>query len=333
MKVLITGGAGFIGCNVARYFFDKGSFLDKEIVILDNLIREGAQNNLAFIKEAEFIRGDVRNNLNLMRLGEINAIIHCAANPGIPKSINNPVFDFKNNALGTLNVLEFARKNDCPVIYCSTNKVYPEDLINSIPLYEPLYGKRYEWEQKGFPKTNLVGGRPHSPYGVSKLCGDLYCQEYHAVYGLPTVVNRMSCVYGTHQYGTEEQGWVAHFVFSALTNKELNIFGNGKQVRDMLWIEDLTKLFLLELKEIDKFKGTVWNVGGGHKNTMSLLECIEYLEKRLKIKFKLNFDNWRPADHKVYISNIGDLEKYWTPTVSPKEGIDKLMKWAKAVVK
>jgi len=321
MKVLITGGVGFIGCNTARYFINNGH----KVIVFDNLSRKGVKNNLKFIKEAKFIKGDIRNKSNLYQVGKVDGIIHCAANPGIPKSIENPMFDFKTNALGTMNVLEYAREINCPVIYCSTNKVYPEDLINSLEIKET--DKRYMWpnNQYGFSFTNEIGGRPHSPYGVSKLCGDIYCQEYYKVYDLPTVVNRMSAIYGLHQFGTEEQGWVSHFVRSALSTKTLNIYGDGKQVRDMLWGEDLAKLFLLELEKIDEFKGTVWNVGGGYKNSMSLIECIRYLEDKLNFSFKLNFYGWRIADHKIYISNITPLEKYWKPTVSPEQGIDMMI--------
>jgi len=329
MKILITGGAGFIGSNTARLLLDRGY----EVIILDNLSRKGVVNNLKWIPEARFIFGDVRNLEHLQHLiKDVDGIVHCAANPGIPFSLENPKEDFKINAMGTLNVLEIARKIDCPVIYCSTNKVYPEDLINSIPLIEKE--TRYEWaDRKGFSKTDMVGGRPHSPYGISKLVGDMYCQEYFSVYGLHTVVNRMSCIYGTHQYGNEEQGWVAHFVFSVLRNKLITIYGNGKQVRDMLWGEDLARLFLLEIEKINKFKGTVWNVGGGPENTMSLIECLAHIHAKTGKEIRLNFKEWRVADHKVYISDIGELKKYWKPTISPEQGIDILIEWAKEVIK
>jgi len=327
VKVLVTGGAGFIGSTMARRLLDHGN----EVIVLDNLRRKGVVQNLNRIPEARFVLGDIRNDADLNRCGKIDAIVHCAANPGIPFSLSNPSKDFSINACGTLKVLEFARKFDCPVIYCSTNKVYPEDLINSLPLREKA--TRYEWSEiKGFQQTSLVGGRPHSPYGVSKLVGDLYCQEYFSVYGLPTVVNRMSCIYGTHQYGVEEQGWVAHFVFSALKNQAINIYGDGKQVRDMLWGEDLVELFEIELEKINKFKGSVWNVGGGYENSMSLLECIGFLEQKLKKKIPINFLPWRIADHKVYISDIGGLKKYWKPKTSPREGINRLIEWVKGVL-
>lgn len=324
MKILVTGGAGFIGSTISRTLIDHGH----EVVVLDNLSREGVINNLKTIPDAKFVLGDIRKDLN--RCGVVDGIVHCAANPGIPFSISNPLEDFSINAFGTLKVLEFARKIDAFVIYCSTNKVYPENVINAIPVRET--DTRYEWSRP-FPVNDNIGGRPHSPYGVSKLVGDIYCQEYHSVYGLKTVVNRMSCIYGTNQYGKEEQGWVAHFVFSALRGDTINIYGSGKQVRDMLWGDDLARLFMIEIEKIDKFAGKVYNVGGGMNNTMSLLECILLLEQKLNKKIQLVFKEWRPADHKVFISDISPLKQFWKPTIPPKKGIDKLIEWARSVIR
>ena len=175
MKIGITGGAGFIGSNIARKMIDDGH----EIVVLDNLHRKGVANNLNWIPEADFIKGDIRNLSDIAKIGEVDSIVHCAANPGIPVSIKDPIFDLTTNAIGTVNILEHAKKVGASVVYCSTNKVYPENLINAIPLIESE--KRYDWNNNGFAMTDEVGGCPHSPYGISKLTGEMYCREYEHI--------------------------------------------------------------------------------------------------------------------------------------------------------
>ncbi len=325
MRLLVTGGAGFIGSTIARKALDEGN----DVVVLDSLWRKGVEENLKRIPEAEFIKGDVRNREDIEKCGKADFIVHCAANPGIPLSIRDPVYDFNVNALGTVNVLEYGRKNNSPLVYCSTNKVYSEGYVNSVELVEEE--KRYSFKDKsfkGFKMTHEVSGPSHSPYGVSKLAGDLYCQEFNSTLGLPTIVNRMSCIYGTHQFGVEEQGWVAWFVLSALNEKELNFYGNGKQVRDLLFGEDLAELVMFEMDKIDKLKGSVFNVGGTIEKTLSLIECKEFIEQEMKMEFKVNYFDWRPADHKVYISDIGELERHWKPKTTPQEGLKKIIEWA-----
>jgi len=251
MKILITGGCGFIGTNVCLEAIKR----KHKVVAFDSLIRKYTEENAKILqsKGIETIRGDVRNHYDLDRLPRVDGVIHLAANPGISWSINWPVYDFTTNALGTLNLLEFSRKNGkIPVIYASTNKVYSEE-INLIPIKERA--TRYTWDfskinakklRKGildgiskrginenFP-VDSSGLFPHSPYGVSKATGDLYSQEYFHIYGIPTVVNRMSCIYGLYQKGVEEQGWVDWFVRAKIQNKTLNIYGDGKQIRDAL---------------------------------------------------------------------------------------------------
>lgn len=326
MKVVITGGLGLIGSTIGKHLLDN----KHEVIAIDNLQREGVQRNRSRIGEAEFVKKDIRNMLHTdSAFEDADAIIHCAANPGVPLSIENPLEDFSLNAEATIKMLEIARKNDLNFIYCSTNKVYPREFVDkSLPFVSGT--QRYITENTLSLTNDIVGGT-HSPYGCSKLAGDIYCSEYFNAYGLKTVINRMSCIYGTHQYGTEEQGWIAHFVFSALKDKQINIFGNGKQVRDVLWAEDLAKLFYTQLEKIDEFKGTKWNVGGGEYNTISLLECIGFIEELSNKKINIKHYESRLGDHNVYVSNINPLQKWWSPETSPYVGMKKLYEWAKNV--
>lgn len=326
MKVLITGGAGFIGSEIAVRLADNGH----HVTSFDNLIRNGVEHNLPRLREhhVNIVRGDVRLPSDIKNVGSrFDCIIHTAANPGIPISLRNPRFDFESNAMGTFNMLEHARINNIPLIYCSTNKVYGED-INNIPLKK--LKTRYEYSgklyKKGVPVSFNVGGDDHSPYGCSKLTGDLYCREYMTNLNTPVVVNRMSTIYGTHQYGTTDQGWVAYFILSAMLGRGLTIYGDGLQVRDCLYGEDLAELYELEMLHIDKMKGA-YNVGGGWDRTISVIEMIHLLEERLNITIPLKYRDWRPADHKVYYSDIRPLSKWWKPKTSVKDGVERIIQW------
>jgi CDP-paratose 2-epimerase len=336
--LIVTGGCGFIGTNICLLAIKKGY----NVVAFDH-----TEDNAVILKNAkvEIIRGDVRNQHDLERLPTKAAgIIHLAANPGIPWSIKWPLYDFTANAVGTLHVLEYARKHAIPVIFASTNKIYSEE-INLFPVKEQK--SRYVWNfskkslptlrnavidgisEKGineyFPMDS-AGRYPHSPYGASKATGDLYCQEYFHIYDLPVVINRMSCIYGLYQKGVEDQGWTDWFVHAKIKDMPLNIYGDGKQVRDCLFGTDVAELYLTELEQIDKVKGQVFNVGGGVDNTISLLEAIDYLNKKGGKKLELSFKPWRPADQKIYIADISKVKKLtgWEPTTSVFEGLDKI---------
>lgn len=327
-KILIVGGAGFIGTNIAEVALKRGH----GVVIFDNFVRPGVEDNIAYLKKigAKVVRGDVRFSNDLDRLPKVDAIINLAANPGIPWSMKWPLYDFSVNAYGALNLLELARKRrNIPVLFASTNKIYSEE-INEIPMVERK--KRYVWKDKKFKGINedfpmdSSGKYPHSPYGCSKAAADLYHQEYFHIYGVPTVVNRMSCIYGLYQKGVEDQGWLWWFVEAKKRNLPLNIYGNGKQVRDALFGTDLAELYLEELENIKKHQGQVYNVGGGPKNTVSLLEVIDYLNQKGGKKLKLKFFDWRPADHKIYISDITKVtsRSNWKPTTTVWQGIDRM---------
>ncbi len=338
MRILVTGGAGLVGSHCAEYFAKKGH----DVIILDNLMRSKLfgydkdsvkynWNYLSAFKNIHKVFGDVRNEDDVRKaLGKgVNAVIHTAGQPGVPSSVRMPREDFSINAFGTLNVLECLRQvspGAC-FVYTSTNKVYGEN-VDSIPLLEKK--TRYIYKNvKGVSEklsTDITG---HTPYGVSKLVGDLYTQEYAHIYKMKTAVFRMSCIYGIRQFGFEDQGWVAWFVIAALTNKPITIYGDGKQVRDLLYVQDLVKAF-------EKFinsgmKHEIFNIGGGPENTTSLLEFIDAIKKTTGKSLKVKFSHWRPSDQKVYISDISKVKKSlgWKPEISPREGLDRIYNWVK----
>jgi len=338
-KILVTGGAGFIGSHVAEFYAKKGF----EVVVFDNLSRATLLANslvdplynwnyLKQYKNVTLIRGDVRDRKNLISAAKgADAIVHTAAQTAVTTSLTDPVTDFETNTIGTFNVLEAARKNDSAVIYTSTNKVYGEN-VNNIRIKEGK--KRYAFAdlkyKNGVNEELSIDFTGHSPYGASKLAADLYVQEYAHTYGLKTGVFRMSCIYGDRQFGVEDQGWVAWFVIAALNDFPITIYGDGKQVRDVLYINDLVLAF-------DKFlhskqKHVLLNMGGGPDNTLSLIELLEMLEKKLNKKITVRYSDWRNADQKVYISDISKAMKVlnWKPQISPIEGINRLIEWAKS---
>ena len=333
-KIMIIGGAGFIGANSADYFRKNGY----EVVIFDNLSRKGTDLNLSWLQsegELIFIKGDIREYGDLMNVFEehkdISAVIHLAGQVAVTTSVTNPREDFEINALGTFNVLEAVRNSgQNPVlIYASTNKVYGgmEDVViaeNDIQYY-------YRDFPDGIPEDRLLDF--HSPYGCSKGAGDQYVRDYARIYGLRTVVARQSCIYGYRQFGIEDQGWVAWFVIAAVLGKPIKIFGDGKQVRDVLFIEDLVRAYELFIQKSDKSAGKIFNVGGGAKFTLAIwTQFHPILEKLLGRKVETGHGDWRPGDQKVYISDIGMINRElgWEPKVSPEEGITRLYEWVVA---
>jgi len=339
-RVLVTGGAGLVGSHTAEYYAKRGD----EVIILDNLMRsklfnydkESVEHNWNYLDKydnVKKIKGDVRNKEDVYKAigGGLDLVIHTAGQPGVPSSVRQPREDFDINAFGTLNVLESLREKSprATFIYCSTNKVFGEN-VDKIPLKEK--DSRYVYEGvEGISESMPIDHTGHTPYGASKYVGDIYTQEYARIYGMKTAVFRMSCIYGPRQFGFEDQGWVAWFIIAVLTKHPITIYGNGKQVRDLLYVEDLVKAY-------DKFaqstiKHGVYNIGGGPDNTISLLEFVEILKEELKNQPKISFADWRPSDQKVYISDISRIKKElrWEPTVNPQQGIKKLIEWAKEV--
>lgn len=338
MKILITGGAGLVGSHAAEFYAKRGD----EVIVIDNLMRsklfgykkesvEYNWNYLSNLKNIQKIKGDVREEKDVkFALGNgVDAVIHTAGQPGVPLSVRIPREDFSINALGTLNVLECVR-NVCPkaaFIYCSTNKVFGEN-VDKIPLKENI--TRYEFENiEGIGPELSIDHTGHTPYGASKYVGDLYTQEYSHIYGMKTAVFRMSCIYGTRQFGFEDQGWVSWFIIAALTGQPIKIFGNGKQVRDVLYVDDLIEAYDAFINS--NIKHAVWTVGGGPKNTTSIIEFIDIIKTKLSVKPDISFSEWRPSDQKVYISDLSKIQKElgWHPKTSFQQGVDKLILWVK----
>lgn len=334
MRILITGGAGFIGTNLAVSLAERG----EHVTIFDNLSRGTAQQNIRLIRQDSpaiaVVIGDVSDARAVSAAADgQDAIYHLAGQVAVTASLQDPRADFQTNALGTFNVLEAARKHRIPLIYTSTNKVYGNN-VNRVPIEEhPL---RYEFSNelkgKGIPESFPIDAQGHTPYGSSKLAGDVYVQDYSHVYGVPTVVNRMSCIYGVHQHGTADQGWIAHFIQTALKGAPLTIYGDGKQVRDVLFVDDLVRLLHAELEHIDAIPGEVFNVGGGPQHTISLLEFLGILRK-LGADPPVSFSDWRSADQKVYYSDISKVKDAvgWAPRITPEDGIARLYEWAKTM--
>lgn len=340
MRILITGGAGLVGSHAAEFFATQNQA--NKVIVLDNLMRskifgydlasvEFNWNYLKKYKNIERIKGDVRNEKHVTRaIGKgVDVLIHTAGQPGVPSSVRIPKEDFSINAFGTLNVLDAVRRKsrDATVVYCSTNKVFGEN-VDKIPLEEKE--KRYCFKDVvGVTENMLTDLTGHTPYGVSKLVGDLYVQEYSYIYKMRTAVFRMSCIYGTRQFGFEDQGWVAWFIIATLLNKSITIYGNGKQVRDMLYVDDLVGAYNSFITS--GHESGVFNTGGGPNNTISLLEFLDLLDELLGRKPKISFADWRPSDQKVYITDITKIknELKWQPKTSVRDGIKKLVDWVK----
>jgi CDP-paratose 2-epimerase len=328
MRVLITGGAGFIGCNWAARLIRAGH----RVTVYDNLSRKGTAANLAWLQEQgpfTFVQGDVRDAERVIEVtrGQ-DAIYHLAAQVAVTTSVTNPREDFEINALGTFNVLEGARlSGKQPIfVYASTNKVYGG--MEDVRVSEAPTRYYYTDLPQGLPETQPLDF--HSPYGCSKGTGDQYVRDYARIYGLRTVVFRQSCIYGLRQFGVEDQGWLAHFVIAATKHKPINIYGDGKQVRDILWVDDLLNAYEIALKEPGRTAGKIFNLGGGPQFTLAVwTEAGPLLEAFAGQTIEMRHGDWRPGDQKVYISNIhkAQAEMGWQPIVSPQEGLGRLWKW------
>src|SRR3989442_1000781 len=303
-KAMITGGAGFVGSNYAFHLLQAGH----TVVIYDDFSRgAGCLQNLEWLKShpnsksLSIVRGNVHDADSLATAArECNLIVHTAAQVSVPESVSKPRLDFESNALGTFNVLEAARRSDTDptLLYTSSNKVYG---IPDAPLQEKALRYDFEGLLAGVDEKFPVKGE--EPYGVSKAAGDLYLHAYAEQYGIKSVSFRCSCMFGPHQYGKEEQGWVAWFCIAAALGQPLSIYGDGKQVRDLLYIDDVVRAFDLATRNIDRVRGEAIHLGGGKENVASLLETIAYLESLTNIKMHLTFKDWRSGDNKCYYTN------------------------------
>ena len=330
---LITGGAGFIGSNYARRLLQRG----ESVTIFDNLSRKGGDDNLKWLEKEigkqsfDFIEGDVRDLDAVKKVVEgQDVIVHLAAQVAVTTSVVDPQTDFSINANGTFNVLEAARLHGRrPVmIYASTNKVYGglEDLKI---VEEPT---RYSIQKYPNGINEDRGLDFHSPYGCSKGCGDQYMHDYARIYDIPTVVFRQSCIYGTRQFGVEDQGWVAWFIIAVILGKQIKIYGDGKQVRDLLFIEDLLDAYDAAVAQKEKSRGQIFNIGGGLDNSISIwYEFSKILADIHGQEIPTELHNWRPGDQKVYVSDITKIKQQlgWSPKIDVKTGIQTLYNWVK----
>jgi CDP-paratose 2-epimerase len=338
MNVLVTGGAGFIGSHVAEAYARQGH----RVVVLDNLSRarllnasprtaEFTWNVLAKTPNVTCVRGDVRDGAlvgDLVRT--VDAVVHTAGQTAVTTSLTDPVSDFETNVVGTFRVLEAVRAGGrpLPVVFTSTNKVYGEN-VNALGVRED--GRRYVFtggHADGVPESLPVDHTKHTPYGASKLAADLYVQEYGRLYGLPTAVFRMSCICGPRQFGVEDQGWVAHFVISALLGRPLTIYGDGKQVRDVLAVGDLVEAMQAFIAR-PAGHGLVCNIGGGPRFTLSLLELLDFLERETGRRPPVSFADWRASDQRVYVSDVRRAAETlgWHPRTSPTDAVRAMVAW------
>lgn len=331
---LITGGAGFIGTNLADRLLSEG----RSVCILDNLSRAGVEENWAWLRathgdHVHLERSDIRDReavRRVLRAGRVDQVFHFAAQVAVTTSLADPRTDFEVNALGTLNLLEELRQlpSPPPLVFTSTNKVYGS--LPDVPLRDA--GGRVEPVHERYRMHGVDESRPldfHTPYGCSKGTADQYVLDFARTFGIAAAVFRMSCIYGEHQCGNEDQGWLAHFVICALEDEPITIYGDGMQVRDALFAEDLVDAFLLAQAKMPQISGNAFNIGGGPAQTVSLLELLDLMSSRTGSRPRIRFDHERPGDQRYYVSDTRRFEQAtgWRPRVSVQEGLSRLFDW------
>lgn len=332
-KATITGGAGFIGANLAARLLSEGH----DVTIFDNLSRSGTQSNVDWLfehpesEQLRFMQGDLRDFESLkVALHGAERVYHLAGQVAVTTSVTDPRADFEANALGTFNALEAARQvGDNPIfLYSSTNKVYGG--MEHVKIVEGEQRYEYADYPHGISEEMILDF--HSPYGCSKGAGDQYTRDYHRIYGLRTVVMRQSAIAGPRQMGVEDQGWMAWFIIAALKERQITIYGNGKQVRDVLYVDDLLNAYDAATRNIDKVAGQIFNVGGGPDKTITIwTEFGPLLQELLGRPINVRYSDWRPGDQPVYISDItkAKQELGWEPKVGVRESAERIYAWAK----
>jgi CDP-paratose 2-epimerase len=332
MTTLITGGAGFIGTNLADRLLGNG----EHVTVLDNLSRPGVDANLRWLRATHprrlrIVLADIRDAEAVQRAVQgVQRVVHLAAQTAVTTSLLDPRRDFDVNALGTLNVLHALSSLDDPppLLFTSTNKVYGS--LDDIAL--TTRGRRYLPVDARIAERGIDEARPlefHSPYGCSKGAADQYVLDFARTFGLRTTVFRMSCVYGPHQFGTEDQGWVAHFMICALRGEPITVFGDGMQVRDVLFVGDLVDAMLHAFEDIDVLRGQAFNMGGGPANVVSLMEAARMIGELCGEEPEIQFDEWRPGDQRFYVSNTTRFSTLtgWAPRTSVADGLRTLSDW------
>lgn len=333
-NIVVTGGAGFIGANLTNRLLNEGH----RVTVFDNLSRSGCQSNIDWLRQNpnadrfSIVQADLTNFAELQAaVQDTERVYHLAGQVAVTTSVQNPRQDFESNALGTFNVLEAVRLagNDPIVIYASTNKVYGG--MEDVKIVEGETRYHYADFPYGVAETQPIDF--HSPYGCSKGAGDQYVRDYHRIYGLRTVVARQSCIYGYRQFGIEDQGWLAWFTIAVLKGRPISIYGNGKQVRDALFVEDLLNAYDAFVQNIDQAAGEVYNIGGGPEKTISIWkEFGPLLEEFVGHEIPVTYKEWRPGDQPVYISDIRKAEEElgWRPEVSIHDGAWRMFEWIRA---
>jgi CDP-paratose 2-epimerase len=333
-RVLVTGGAGFIGTNLADRLLGRG----ERVRLVDNLARPGVEGNLAWLRRRHGDRLEVMiGDLCEPTIAEgavrgVDSIFHLAAQVAVTTSLEDPALDFDVNLVGTINLLEAARTQgrSPALVFTSTNKVYGG--LEDVELHDS--GRRYEPASPGL-RGGISEARPldfSTPYGCSKGAADQYVLDYAKSFGLRTAVFRMSCIYGPHQCGNEDQGWVAHFAIRALEGEPITVYGDGHQVRDVLFVDDLLDGFLLAREEIDSLAGHAFNIGGGPGNAVSLLDVIERIGQLGGCDPEVRFGPWRQGDQRYYVTDTSLFRQAtgWRPEVSAEEGIERLHGWLRS---
>ncbi|MFL5296910.1 MAG: SDR family NAD(P)-dependent oxidoreductase [Phenylobacterium sp.] len=333
MRALVTGGAGFIGANLADRLAAEGH----DVIVFDAMARAGVERNLAWLEARHgpkivAVRADTRDARAVQEVTrEAQVVFHMAAQVAVTTSLVTPVEDFEVNVAGTLNVLEAARRKSTPVIFASTNKVYGD--LADTPL--ELAGDAYRPKDEGLRSRGVGEDRPldfHTPYGCSKGAADQYVLDYARSFDLPTCVFRMSCIYGPRQMGTEDQGWVAHFLIRALEGQPISIYGDGRQVRDILNVADAVDAYMAAWRSIDRVRGRAFNLGGGPANAVSLVQLIGYIEQITGRKVDVSYADWRAGDQRYYVSDpsrAGRELRLGEP-LDWREGVAALADWLAA---
>lgn len=330
--VVVIGGAGFIGTNLVSRLAESG----ERVRVLDSLARQGVEHNAEWLArsyrdEVEFVRGDVRDYATVERtVADAAAVFHLAAQVAVTTSVEDPRADLEVNLGGTFNVLEALRgqTQPPPLLFTSTNKVY-----GALANVEILEGsRRYQPRDECFAQRGVDESQPlsfHSPYGCSKGAADQYVLDYTRVYGVPAVVFRMSCVYGPHQFGTEDQGWIAHFLIRAIEGRTISIYGDGKQVRDALYVDDLIDAMLLAMTHTKTLAGQAFNIGGTPQRSASLIEVLELIAELRDHAPEVEYGPWRPGDQRWYTSDVARYTAAtgWTPRTEIADGIRRLHAW------
>ncbi|MBF7013819.1 NAD-dependent epimerase/dehydratase family protein [Novosphingobium resinovorum] len=328
--ILVTGGAGFIGSNLADRLAEEGHV----VIVYDALLRTGVERNLAWLqsRHGERIRpliGDVQDaGLLAEAVGRSRAVFHLAAQVAVTTSLADPRQDFEVNLGGTFNLLEAVRRNPVPVVFASTNKVYGDladlEFTASRDGYLPT--------DEAFRTHGIGEARPldfHTPYGCSKGAADQYVLDYARSYGVPAAVLRMSCIYGQRQMGTEDQGWVAHFLIRALEGEAITLYGDGQQVRDILEVGDAVAAYIAAWDRIDRVAGRAFNLGGGTDNAVSLRTLLDYIGHLVGTPPQVRCDEWRAGDQRYFVADTRAAAKALglARPLPWREGVERLTRW------